>query len=99
MMMPMMMLTWTLVMTTMMMVTCMGLSWTLYSFSSSLPRRPLPFLLTGLKMQSSDLSGRDHIFGILAFPFFRSFDIHLILSQLSWKVQFIGKNIELSITL
>ena len=33
------------------------------------------------------------------FSFFRSFDIHLILSQLSWKVQFIGKNIELSITL
>ena len=39
-------------------------------------------------------------FSILCFfPFFRSFDIHLILSQLSWKVQFIGKNIELSITL
>ena len=39
-------------------------------------------------------------FSILCFfPFFRSFNIHLILSQLSWKVQFIGKNIELSITL
>ena len=37
--------------------TCMGLSWTLYSFSSSLPclPPPAPALLTGLKMQSSDL--------------------------------------------
>ena len=80
MMMTMMMLTWTLVMTTMMMVTCMGLSWTLYSFSSSLPRRPLPFLLTGLKMQSSDLSSRDHVFCLLPFPFFVFFHsfVHLI---------------------
>ena len=39
-------------------------------------------------------------FSILLFFFLQlSFDIHLILSQLSWKVQFIGKNIELSITL
>ena len=70
MMMPMMMVTWTLIMMTMMMVTCMGLSWTLYSFSSSPPRRPLPFALTGLKMQSSDLSRRDHVFCLFPFPFF-----------------------------
>ena len=70
----------TLMMMTMMMVTCMGLSWTLYSFSSSLPRRPLPFLLTGLKMQSSDLSSRDHVFCLFPFPFFVFFHsfVHLI---------------------
>ena len=42
--------------------TCIGLSCTLYSFSSRLPCLP-PALLTGLKMQSSDL--KEHTFTAL----------------------------------
>ena len=58
--------------------TCIGLSCTLYSFSSLLPCLP-PALLTGLKMQSSDLK-KTHfhcIVLLLSFLYYSASDVKI----------------------